>query len=202
MTQPTRPRRPPLGLPAGSVRALVTLIIVAVVVIQTLREEPMGLLVAETLMVALAHYFTSRRLVKLPPDVKARLEAEGVLDGDDRPLYLPRNSVRVLIVAAFLGTAAYMAWSGRLMAAGVMATLAVVLAYFLGLVASSVIEWWAKKHPARDETVVAWEDAKAVLVLLVAIAFAIVHFAGWADDLPPWATNSAFAVILFYFGSR
>ncbi|MEX0714997.1 MAG: hypothetical protein WD066_00340 [Planctomycetaceae bacterium] len=195
-------RRAPLGMPAGSVRALLTLIIVGVVVVRTIRELPMGLLLAETLMVALAHYFTSRRLVKLPAAVKTQLEAEGLLDRDERPLYLPRNSVRVLIVGAFVGTAAYMAWSERLMAPEALATLGIVLAYFLGLAATGVMEWWAKKHPARDETVVLWEDAKAAVVLLVTVAFAVANLAGAADGLPPWATNATFALILFYFGSR
>ncbi|MEX1096059.1 MAG: hypothetical protein WED34_08415 [Planctomycetales bacterium] len=195
-------RRPPLGLPAGSVRALLTLIIVGVVVVRTLREQPMGLLLAETLMVALAHYFTSRRLVKLPPGMKVQLEAEGHLDRDDRPLYLPRHSVRVLIVGAFIGAAGYMAWSERLMAPEALATLGIVFAYFLGLGITAIIEWWSRTHPARDETIVAWEDAKAAVVLLVTIAFAVASLAGVADDLPRWATNATFGLILFYFGSR
>lgn len=181
---------------------MLTLIIVGVVVVRTIREQPMGLLLAETLMVALAHYFTSRRLVKLPADVKARLEAEGLLDREEHPLYLPRNSVRVLIVGAFAGTAGYMAWSERLMEREALATLGIVLAYFLGLGATAVMEWWAKKHPARDETVVLWEDAKAVVVLTVTVAFAVANLIGAADALPSWMTNTTFALMLFYFGSR
>src|SRR5262249_36360605 len=54
-------RRPPLGLPNGSVRALLTLLIVAVVFVQVARGHQIEALWTETLMIALAHYFTSRR---------------------------------------------------------------------------------------------------------------------------------------------
>jgi hypothetical protein len=68
--------RPPLGLPSGSVRALLTLLIVAVVVVQVVRGREVEPLWTETLMIALAHYFTSRRFINLAPDVMRRLEAE------------------------------------------------------------------------------------------------------------------------------
>ena len=64
---------PPLGLPRGSIRAVLTLLIVSVVIVQMIRGQEVGLLWTETLLIALAHYFTSRRLVTLPPDISRRL---------------------------------------------------------------------------------------------------------------------------------
>jgi hypothetical protein len=64
--QPTT--RPPLGLPSGSVRALLTLLIVAVVMAQVVRGREVEPLWTETLMIALAHYLTSRRFLHLVPD--------------------------------------------------------------------------------------------------------------------------------------
>ena len=72
--------RPPLGLPSGSVRALLTLLIVAVVIAQVARGQAVEPLWVETLMIALAHNFTSRRFVSLPPELVRRLEAEGHLE--------------------------------------------------------------------------------------------------------------------------
>jgi hypothetical protein len=62
MPEPSR-RRPPLGLPSGSVRALLTFLIVAVVLVQLARGRDVETLWTETMMIALAHYFTSRLLV-------------------------------------------------------------------------------------------------------------------------------------------
>jgi hypothetical protein len=70
---------PPLGLPTGSVRALLTLIIVAVVVAKYALGQDLDVLWIETLLIALAHYFTTRRFVALPPQVLQRLEQEGVI---------------------------------------------------------------------------------------------------------------------------
>lgn len=53
--------RPPLGLPTGSVRALLALLIVAVVIVETIRGHAIDELWSETLLIALAHCFTSRR---------------------------------------------------------------------------------------------------------------------------------------------
>src|SRR6266481_1402574 len=99
--------RPPLGLPNGSVRALLTLLVVAVVITQVCRQKDIEPLWTETLMIALAHYFTSRRFIHFTPEVIRRLEAEGHVEVESNPLYLPRHSIRVLILLAFTGLAVY-----------------------------------------------------------------------------------------------
>ena len=71
---------PPLGLPSGSIRAFLTLLIVAVVIVQSVRGQEIDMLWTETLMIALAHYFTSRRFVRLPPEVIDHLKKEGRLE--------------------------------------------------------------------------------------------------------------------------
>src|SRR5258708_35293113 len=68
---------PPLGLPNGSVRALLTLLIVAVVIAQVARGEKVSTPWTETLMIALGHYFSTRRVLKLPPGLGHQLEADG-----------------------------------------------------------------------------------------------------------------------------
>ena len=94
---------PPLGLPTGSVRALLTLLIVAVVIVQTVRGQEIEILWAETLMIAMAHYFTTRRFLNLPPDVIRRLAKEGHVEPEANPLFLPRFSIRLILLAIFAG---------------------------------------------------------------------------------------------------
>ena len=99
--------RPPLWLPSGSVRALLTVLIVAVVVVETMRGRGRQLeeLWSETLLIALAHYFTSRRFMGLSPQLLQRLESEGHIAHESNPLFLPRHSIRALIVLSFAGLA-------------------------------------------------------------------------------------------------
>jgi hypothetical protein len=194
--------RPPLGLPNGSVRALLTLIIVGLVVLQTLRDEPMGVMLAETLMVALAHYFTSRRLLKVPPHLRSQLEAEGLLSQEQKPLYLPRHTVRVMIALSFLALVGYLVWAGRLWGSAALGTIGVVFAYFLGVAVSTLFTWWSRRYGSGSGAIIWWEDAKAALVILTTGVFAIAVILGHAESLPHWMRNGSFGLILFYFGSR
>ena len=99
---------PPLGLPTGSVRALLTLTCVAVVIVDTARDQPMDLFWVEALLISMAHYFTSRRFVSLPPATIRKLEDDGILERESQPLFLPRGSIRALIILAFVGLGLYL----------------------------------------------------------------------------------------------
>jgi fucose 4-O-acetylase-like acetyltransferase len=183
------PNRPPLGLPSGSVRALLTLAIVAVVLVQMARGQEVELLWTETLMIALAHYFTSRRFINLPPQVIRRLTSEGYLLDESRPLYLPQYTIRAILVLAFLGLAVFLYQQGRLFHSEAISILGVVLAYFLGII-------------GRVRNFRSCENIKAIVVLLVLCITAAFYFADRADLLPAYCKNITLAIILFYFGSR
>jgi hypothetical protein len=183
------PRRPPLGLPGGSVRALLTLLIVAVVVVQTARGQEVELLWTETLMIALAHYFTSRRLLNLSPDLIRQLTAAGQLEAESQPLHLPRHSIRALILLAFVGLAVYLFQHGRLGQPQAVSLLCVVGAYSLGIL-------------SRAKTGPGWEDLKAGVVLAVMFFAASVYLLGRPDLMPAALRSLTLALALFYFGSR
>jgi hypothetical protein len=181
--------RPPLWLPSGSIRALLTLLIVAVVIVQLGRGREVELLWTETLMIALAHYFTSRRFIKLPPEVIRLLVEEGRIEEEARPLFLPRYTIRVVLVLAFLGLAVYLYQQERLFTSQALSILGVVLAYLLGIV-------------ARVKSVRGWEDWKAAIVLLVLLCTAGAYLADRADLIPRTMRDIALGLVLFYFGSR
>lgn len=194
-----RPTRPPLGLPPGSVRALLTLLIVAVVIVEVLRANQVPLLWTETLMIALAHYFTSRRFVQLPHDVLRRLEEEGKLEQEAHPLYLPRHSIRAIIVLAFVGLAVYLYRTNRLGDLDALAIVGTVFAYFLGVLLRGALAWWNRLQ--QTVTPAWWHDAKAAAVLLVLAATAALYFYD-PDLVPLWLRNTTLGLVLFYFGSR
>ena len=188
MSTPTE-TRPPLGLPSGSIRALLTLLIVAVVIVQLIRGEDVEILWTETLMIALAHYFTSRRFVKLPPDVLQRLAEEGRVETEARPLYLPKHSIRAIVILAFAGLAAYLFQQGQEVKPEALTILGVVFAYFLGMI-------------LRLKGVGGWEDLKAAVVLIVLLFTAGAYLTGHAAMVPHALRNATLAMVLFYFGSR
>lgn len=192
--------RPPLGLPRGSVRALLTLMIVAVIVIEAARGREVPLLWTETLMIALAHYFTSRRFVQLAPEVLERLETEGHLPQESHPLYLPRHTIRCVIILAFLGLAAYLYYDNRLLAPQSRTILGTVFAYFLGLLAGGFVGWWNQGQEAPTGNL--WNDLKAAAVLLITAVTAGLYLADRPDLVIPLLRNSALGLVLFYFGSR
>ncbi len=190
--RPEKPvqKRAALGLPSGSIRALLTLLIVAVVVVQLARGGQVELLWTETLMIALAHYFTSRRLVNLSPELISRLTAEGQVEPESNPLYLPKHSIRTIIVLAFVGLTVHLFQEHRLQFdSPALPLLGVVFAYLLGIV-------------ARAKNFQGLEDVKAAIVLGVLAYAAGAYLWDRPDLVPDPLRNTALALVLFYFGSR
>ena len=181
--------RPPLGLPQGSVRALLTLLIVAVVIVQLGRGREVELLWSETLMIALAHYFTSRRFIRLSPEVIRRLTEEGQIEAEAHPLYLPRCSIRAILILAFVGLVVYLYRQDRLFHSQAISILGVVFAYLLGIV-------------ARIRSVRGWEDLKAIIVLLVLLCTAVPYLMDQGELVPHQLRDITLGLVLFYFGSR
>lgn len=193
---------PPLGLPTGSVRALLTLTCVAVVVVNTARGQELDLFWVEALLISMAHYFTSRRFVSLPPATIRKLESDGILERESQPLFLPKGSIRMLIMAAFIGLGVYLNQNNPelLRKPQVVTLLGLVGAYFLGAVVRAITGFfhrWRSTPPSRW-----WADARALVVLGVMALIAVPELAGagnvWHDSF----RHVGLGLMLFYFGSR
>ncbi len=191
---------PPLGLPTGSVRALLTLIIVAVVVSKLALGRTLDELWIETLLIALAHYFTARRFVSLSPAVLQRLENEGVIEKERQPLYLPRSSIRTIIVGAFVGLGIYLYQKQRLFEVQSLALLSMVFAYLFGSIVGGITSWLNRRR-ARSPSGT-WGDLRALIVLGAMLTVAVPEFVVEEQLLPPLIHRIALGLTLFYFGSR
>ncbi len=191
---------PPLGLPTGSVRALLTLIVVAVVVTRVALGRSPDPLWIETLLIALAHYFTSRRFVSLSPAVLQRLEQEGVIEKERHPLYLPKNSIRTIIIGNFVGLGIYLYREPKLVTPEAIALLSMVFAYLLGAIVRGISSWFSKRR-AQPITGV-WGDIKALIMLGAIIVAAVPAVFDFGLNLPPLVDRIALGLTLFYFGSR
>lgn len=190
---------PPLGLPTGSVRALLTLIVVAVVVTKMVFHHPLDSIWIETLLIALAHYFTSRRFVTLSPELLRRLEEDGSIDRERHPLYLPKNSIRFLIIAAFIGLGVHLHREDRLLEPQTISLLSMVFAYLLGAVAGGIANWLSFRRGPASGT---WGDIKALVVLIAITTVAVVEVLDAGPMLHPLVERIALGLTLFYFGSR
>ena len=194
------PIRPPLGLPRGSVRALLTLLLVALVCNEIARGRPLDALWTETLAIALAHYFTTRRFLDLSPELLTRLKAEGLIPDEPKPLYLPGFTVRALIVLAFLGLTLFLQRRGRLGDPQALSVLGLVGTYLLGVVSQAIrSRLFRGRHPKLQRV---WEDVKAVATVL-ALASALTAYCAGVDLAPyPLWRDATLGLVLFYFGSR
>ena len=200
--------RAPLGLPPGSVRAMLTLLIMAVVIVEAVRGHRPDLLWSETLLIVLAHYFSSRRLIDLPEEMRRQLEETGVLQHEPRPLYLPRHTIRVVIIGSFVGLAIYLFRTGKLYdyrggkltISEAMQTISIVFAYFLGIVVGWFTDWWCRVFKVVPRWW--WGDAKALAALLLTGACAVFYFVGRPDLILDWQRDAVMGLVLFYFGSR
>lgn len=193
-------KRPPLGLPVGSVRALLTLFIIAVVTVSVAKGRKLDILWIETLLIALAHYFTSRRFIDLPPHVLKKIQEDGLIEDDHHPLFLPRHTIRFLIIAAFVALGVYLYRENRLLEPRAVSLLGIVAAYVLGCLVRGFGAWLGrrtKKPPSRI-----WSDLKALTVLGVVILVGVPELLDAEVSLPPEAHKVALGLLLFYFGSR
>ncbi len=163
--------------------------IVAVVIAQMVRGEKIELLWTETLMIAMAHYFASRRFIRLPPEVIKRLVDEGYIELEARPLHLPSHSIRLVLIVAFTAVGVYLYREGRLWEPQSLSILGVVFAYLLGVF-------------LRVRTIRGWEDAKAFVVLAVLIVTSAAYLLGWGPSVPQPLQAVTLGLVLFYFGSR
>ncbi len=194
-------RRPPLGLPPGSVRALLSLMVVSAVITETVRGHPLDVPLAESLMIVLALYFSARRVVNVSPDIREQLEQQGQIAPEQHPLYLPRFSIRVIILLSFAGAAAYLYQHGQLFTSEAFSSIGLVAAYFVGIILRPVggllLRW---RFP---QGLIDWfADLRALIVLGATGTLTACYWLDRHNVLPDWARSGTLDLLLFYFGAR
>jgi len=197
-----------LGLPAGSVRALLAVLVFVttwgLLIVKPNQEVPDYL--RDLLFIILGHYFAIRRR-------SGTAEEPG-----PPPLYLPRGSVRLFLVVGSVAVAAMLFRRGRLTALddnpGVV-TLLLIGGFLAGVAVNTVATWWRDRGHGTPRIV---EDLRALISMAAA---AILVTLVWNHVLPLFPTDSVdallspqvhlghlgvehilAAVVGFYFGSR
>ena len=210
-----------LGLPGGSVRALLAVAVCGAIWVwlwlRPEREVPRYL--QDLMFIIMGHYFAARARSGAGPAGAASAEEVG-----PPPLFLPRGTIRLLLVAGFLAVAGLLVYrhrlwvtdaSGRLPRlnpAGV--TLLLAIGFLVGVVLGKVRQWWADRRGGKPLPRVV-EDVRAVVSLAAAGALLLIVFGLWSPEkgspalveVKRFFANSHIeevlaAVVGFYFGSR
>lgn len=204
--EPSLYMRHPLGLPAGSVRALLTLMVLGIfwtlVVISQTKEVEVPDYLYYLMFLMLGHYFAAR----------GHTNRAGVQE--THPLYLPAGTLRFLIIVGFLAVVGWVFYRDpgffrRLKVADTSyLPLLVLAAFFVGLLVSRFSERVLAGPfglPPWYQDIQAWISLLAVLGLAVEIIIRLVINPTLKSDeqlrLPGWEGALA-AVIAFYFGVR
>lgn len=190
----------PLGLPKGSIRAILALIIVTVACQQILTGVKPSLLLAETLMIVLTHYFTTRRHVQITAYMRAKLESLGELEVEENPLWLPRGSVRGLISLAFVITVVLLIGQGRLFDPDVWTILLPFAAYLFGALFGILF----RRERAKSSAPPGWFARMFIHLLALFVVFVGITllFLAFYSNMPDWVASMLLSAILYYFGTR
>jgi hypothetical protein len=197
-----------LGLPAGSVRGLLAIVVfgtaLGLLALRPTEEVPDYL--RDLLFIIMGHYFASRH------------QASQVPEPGPSPLFLPNGSVRILLIAGCLGVGALLYSRGQLTSPGQhpgVVTLWLVGGFMLGV---SLNALWGSilGRDRRSPRIV--EDARALISMAAALALVALVWNRLYVVVSPEQIDQAVApvfhfgkfrlehalaaVVGFYFGSR
>jgi hypothetical protein len=209
-TAAIRPRHA-LGLPAGSIRAILALGVIGYLWLLVLSPAQGGgsllagaqasraFIYLQVLMVLiLAHFYT------------AHGKTIGGAVSDRSPLGMPRGSVRFFLLAAYLGLAYYMyhqKMNFQIAETGpILIDLAVLVSAFIfGHLTTSMVRGVTGTLPAWYQDIQAWFALIAMLTLgvIVLIRFVINTNVGYENQVDPEVVEMVLAGFVgFYFGAR
>lgn len=197
--------RQALGLPAGSVRAILALMVLAMLWIIALlhadaAEAPrLFVYLLYLFILILASYFASHGTTIGAPQL-----------GQTHPLRLPRGTVRLVLLIGFAGLLAWLHWYGSGLAGSltVPSYMPFILlgSFLLGYLVSGLVRKVSGRSamPALFQDVLAWISLMAIVLLAVALLAEIIKLGLPGDlkfDMPRFEAALA-GVIGFYFGAR
>ena len=200
-------QRQPLGLPEGSVRALLALMVFGTIwVLLVLHEDkpaPIPLHLYYLMFLILGSYFAARRHHQAPAGVRHA-----------HPLHLPRGTLRFLVIVGFIAAAGWglhkdPQFLDRLtppVAEQPYLPIVVVGAFFLGILVARFGERVLAGPagvPPWFQDLLAWVSLLAMLGLGAEVVIRLVINPTLSQPLtlPPWETILA-GLVAFYFGAR
>jgi len=203
--------RHPLGLPRGSVRALLTFMILGT--LWTLLLIP-----PEKLAGGIPPYLFYLTFLVLGSYFGARSHAPHGALAEKHPLHLPRGSIRLFIIVGFAAVVGYGYYTNhdyferlridqQQMTEQPFLPFVIFGAFFLGIVGNAMLHAAmggpGGTMPALYQDILAWVSLLAVLGLAFEVIYqvVIVPTTEHALNLPRWQTMLS-GIVAFYFGAR
>lgn len=195
---------PPLNLPVGSVRALLTLSILGTSWAQLLRGMPLSPQLRDTLILVIAYYYGTRNakagLIAAPADALAGAGADRESNRKD-PLFLPKGSIRTLILIGF-GAVAYQLYTdGRFTGLhDAPAELLLVGTFLVGAISRGGFAAIASRVATKVSNAAGHALAAGTLAGVLGYCGAVVG--GMESILTPEMTATFLGITGFYLGKR
>ena len=193
------PKRHALGLPEGSVRSILALLVVGLVCsVLLIPQEPLPPYLLYLLFLILGHYFAA---------------VGNTARDQPGPLHLPGGLVRLVIILALAGSIGWVAYSDPeglaarwntsidLIRAQWFMPVVLLAGFFVGVLLRMIVGRDSPSYFVQDFE--AWIALVGVVGLCIAalIHLVITPSTGRAMSMPTWESFLA-AVVAFYFGAR
>jgi hypothetical protein len=197
-------RRKPLGLPVGSVRALLLLGLCARAILDLRADHDVAPWLGTALVLTAAGYFAARAAGRPPPATAADAVGAPLVASvappkrELPPLGLPSGTVRTLFLLA-VGYGAFL-WFRRRPPSTENSGLVIVLgAFVLGV----VVRWMLARLRRPEDAATAWFDHVQALVALIAVGGLVTLGVRAAPEtLPEWGEATLAAAAVYYVGVR
>lgn len=200
--------RHPLGLPAGSVRAILAFMVLGLIWILLFLQKEVPLYLQYLMFMILGHYFAIRQKPVAAPDA-----------AEPSPLYLPRGVIRAFIFLGFVGVFASIFYHHRDNLEGLWTEmqsdktgkqylpLLLAAAFFVGLLAARVGVLLQNRTGMRSrlQDFQAWLSLMAVVLLAIEVLLQLVINPTLEESKRiqlPHIENFFAAIVGFYFGAR
>jgi len=197
MAFPSVPKYPaPLGLPQGSVRAILALLLCGSLWYQVLKDLPVTPIFLESSLLVVAFYFGVRSTAPASaPVIPTAIPVK-------HPLGLPRGSVRGILLFGFFAVIAYLWLRGRDLAQEFVLILQVLASYLIGFAVASLIERRQRLGKKPSTVVSVFRNLNAVWAIVLTVYMCGVILSGWRDFYPQYTGNALAWIVAYYFGSR
>ncbi|MFW3146180.1 MAG: hypothetical protein ACMUIE_05160 [Thermoplasmatota archaeon] len=182
----------PLGLPRGSVRASVMLLISLLCWLLFLlgRDVPHYLL--NVVLIMIGYYFAFRGtpvILKGLPKVETK-------DSKD-PLYMPKGVIRWVVIGGFVVAFLALTINGNILDHDYIEFFFILFGLVGGYTSKKI-----RTEVLKMETPAIMKHGRSVVVLLISLTLFTLFLGGWEGELGAVPVRISIAVIGFYFGSR
>lgn len=182
----------PLGLPRGSVRASVLLLISLTCWIMFIIGSDVPHYLLNLVLIMIGYYFAFREqthLFKGMPQVVSK--------DTKQPLHIPKGIIRWIVIGGFLFAMAVLVLTGRMGDHDYIEFFFILFGLVLGYISRKV-----RVSLLKMETPSVIKHGRSILVLLISLFLFVVFVFNITDQMGALPIRLGIAVIGFYFGSR